>query len=73
VYLIGSHARNQPHRAGDIDILIVTDKPLSEEEKIRVTKHVEEELGLPPSHPVHLHNVTRRDLKRIREEKKRLA
>ena len=70
IYIIGSHARNQPHMAGDLDILIVTDKPLSREEKKRLEEIVERELNLPKGHPVHIHTITRDKLEQIREKKR---
>ncbi|MCE4617192.1 MAG: amino acid permease [Desulfurococcales archaeon] len=70
VYLIGSHARREPGKANDIDILVVTDKPLTREEKNVLQKRIENELSLPPNHPVHIHTTTREKLEQYKQKKK---
>ena len=70
VYLIGSHARGEYEKADDIDILVVSKKPLPREKLEEIARHLEKELRLPPSHPLHIHHTTRDRLGEYRHRKK---
>ncbi|AKG91470.1 Amino acid transporter [Geoglobus ahangari] len=59
VYLVGSVARNEIHKASDVDLLVLTENLPSREEKDRVVAELKE--GLTKQHPVHIHFVHSRD------------
>ncbi len=69
VYIIGSHARKEPHRAGDIDILVITKKTLTDKEKKRIIEEIEKKLLLPPHHPFHIHVATEKEKRKYRHKK----
>jgi len=55
VYLVGSVARGEYHKAHDLDVLVVTKSPPSREEEAEVSGRIAGKAGLPGHHPVHLH------------------
>ncbi|NOY11385.1 MAG: amino acid permease [Archaeoglobi archaeon] len=59
VYLVGSVARNEIHKASDVDLLVLTENLPSREERDRVVAELKE--GLTKQHPVHIHFVHSRD------------
>jgi predicted nucleotidyltransferase len=69
VYLIGSHARGEGERATDIDLLVATPAGLRPQELARLRKRLEEELGLPPYHPLHLHAASKEEVARYRHKR----
>ncbi len=75
VYLVGSVARGELHRAHDVDLLVVTRR--AESEVREVVRRVMERLGLHPyRHPVDVHVARPEEKeKRLRESRgyKRLA
>ena len=73
VFIIGSHARGEPQKAGDIDILVVTPRKLTREEEDMVRSAVERDLGLPPHHPVHLHVASKDEAAKYKHRKKIMA
>lgn len=70
VYLIGSHAREEPHRAGDLDILIVTKLKVSKKKLEELRRVIEKEHNLPPHHPLHLHATNEEELDKYRHKKR---
>ncbi len=69
VHIIGSHARRESHKADDIDILIVTPEPISKEDRKRLERIIEEELSLPPNHPIHIHTTIKKRVERYKERR----
>jgi len=55
VRLVGSIARGEVEKAGDVDILIVTRRPLTREEARKIVNEAVRRLGLPEDHPVDVH------------------
>ncbi len=53
IYLVGSVARGEAHRACDVDLLVVTSSVPEESEKRKLEREIKEELGRP--HPLHIH------------------
>ena len=68
-YITGSHARGQPEAANDIDILVATPRRLTREEAEEVARRIEEELHLPPHHPIHLHFRSREEAERYKHKR----
>ncbi len=72
IHLIGSLARGEEHRAGDVDIAVIPKKDVSGKEarmlEERITRELEKKLGLPRGHPLHIHLVPRRRAKRYLEK-----
>ncbi len=66
VHVIGSHARGEARKANDVDILVVVPRTLTRREKRELRRRVEEELSLPPHHPIHIHVTTREGLRRYK-------
>ncbi len=69
IYLVGSVARGQIHRANDVDVMVFAkDLP---EEKEKVVRKVCERAEISPEHPVHLHILSKGEkeatLKRVGE------
>ncbi len=55
VYLVGSVARGELSRAGDVDLLVITEHPPSAEERSRVLEIIKRQARLKPEHGIHLH------------------
>ncbi len=55
VYLVGSIARGEVHRANDVDLLVLTDNPPPKEVEKSVTREVKQKAGLTPLHSVDIH------------------
>ncbi len=74
VYLVGSLARGEHHKAHDVDLLVVTKHLPSIEESKRVVKEIRRRASLTPQHPIDIHFVhaTKKDevLKKIRHYRK---
>ncbi|MCE4610530.1 MAG: amino acid permease [Desulfurococcales archaeon] len=70
VYVIGSHARGEPEKAGDIDLLIAAPRKLLKDELDKVKKVLEEELNLPQHHPLHLHTASKHEMEKYSERKR---
>jgi len=62
VYLVGSVARGEHHKAHDVDLLVVTKQPPTPNTKVRVIGEIRRRAKLTPQHPVDIHFV-HRDLK----------
>ena len=69
IYLVGSIARREIHRAGDVDILIATHQRISKKEASKVIRSLAIKIGLPPHHPIDVH-VTRKPAKSVKESKR---
>jgi len=55
VYLVGSIARGEAHKANDVDLLVLTSSPPTEEKKKDVEKDLKKRAGLTPLHSVDIH------------------
>ncbi len=55
VHLVGSVARGETHRAHDVDLLVISERPLSSSEAASKADELASRMGLPKHHPVHLH------------------
>jgi amino acid transporter/predicted nucleotidyltransferase len=59
VYLVGSVARGELHRAHDVDLLVVTPRPpRSKEEARRIVEEARRAAGLTKLHPLDVHFAT---------------
>ncbi|WP_048093644.1 amino acid permease [Geoglobus acetivorans] len=56
VYLVGSVARGELHRACDVDLLVITSRVPDAEERRRIEEDVRKELSR--QHPLHIHFVS---------------
>ncbi|BEP16783.1 amino acid permease [Pyrofollis japonicus] len=54
IRIVGSIARREVEKAGDVDILVVAEK-LSEKEARRIIDEAAKRIGLPPHHPLDVH------------------
>ncbi|BAA78919.2 putative amino acid transporter [Aeropyrum pernix K1] len=70
VYITGSIARGEYEKSGDIDLIVSTTKPLSPHEVKFIEERLVKELNLPPSHPLHIHTVTRDKLENFKHKVK---
>ncbi len=61
VYLVGSLARGEPHRAGDVDLLVLTRTPPKPTERVSVLREVKRRAGLGREHVLHLHFARREE------------
>lgn len=68
VYVTGSLARGEYERSGDIDLVVSTPEPLSPQEVKQLEEKLVQELNLPPSHPLHIHAVTRDRLENFKHK-----
>lgn len=64
IYLVGSVARGEYHKAHDVDILVATSRPPNREEKEELSRRITREAGLPPHHPVDIHYTRHEDKER---------
>ena len=71
VYLIGGVARGEYHSSHDIDVLVVTEKPLSPREKAEFESMMVERLGLEEANPLHIHYTTREEYRRYLERSRK--
>ncbi len=68
VYLVGSIARRETHKAGDVDILIATHRKISRKEAAKTVRSAAARVGLPPHHPIDVH-VTKKPVKLVKESR----
>ena len=59
VYLVGSVARGELHRAGDVDLLVLTESPPTGSQKLKVLREIKLRAGLGKEHAVDLHFAPR--------------
>ncbi|ALL00304.1 amino acid:proton symporter, ABT family [Pyrodictium delaneyi] len=72
VYLVGSVARGELHRAHDVDVLVVTSRtPRTRREAEEEARRIREEAGLTPQHPLHIHFARPGEEKRWLEHSRR--
>jgi predicted nucleotidyltransferase len=71
IYLVGSIARGERHKANDVDILIVTPKELTVEEKELISNTIVSHVRPPLPHTVDVHYATREEReKALRKSRK---
>jgi len=63
VRIVGSIARGEIEKAGDVDILVITRRPVTREEVKRIIDEAARKLGLPSHHPVDVHIATPDEVK----------
>jgi len=66
VYVAGSLVEGRATAASDIDLLVVLPHQPTAREAAMVIAHIWEKLGLPLSHPLEVHVVSRSDLEKYR-------
>ena len=55
VYLVGSVARGEFSRAGDVDLLVLTDNPPPRLKRLKVLREIKQRAGLGPEHSIDVH------------------
>ncbi len=55
IYIVGSLARGELHKASDVDILVLTRNPPAKDERLAVVKELKQKAGLTLQHSVDIH------------------